>query len=97
MPVFDVFEEAANHRSRHHVGDALGDIAAITLKGYAHDLGVLHDRPAAVARINLCADLNRQVLIDRGVGVKLKISARDNPRRDRHAFAADRVTIGRDS
>ena len=96
VTVFDVLEEATDHGGRHHVSDALGDVAAITLKRYADDFGVLHHRAAAVARINLRADLNSEVLINGGVGVKLEVDPRDNPGRDRHAFTANRVTIGRD-
>ena len=63
-PVADVFEETIDHRRRHHVSDALRDVAAVTLKRHADHLRVLHDRPATVARINLRADLHREVLVD---------------------------------
>src|SRR5207253_10235235 len=51
---------------RSHVSNALGDIAAVTLKRDADDFGVLHDGAATIARINLRADLNGKVLINRG-------------------------------
>ena len=72
------------------------DVAAVSLKSDADDFGVLHHRAAAVARINLRADLNREVLIDRRMRVELEIDARDDAGRDRHAFAAKRKSVGRD-
>ncbi len=71
-------------------------IAAIALERDPDDFPILHHGPAAVAGINLCADLDREVLIDRGVGVELKVDARDDAGRDGHALAADRITVGRD-
>ena len=64
MAVRDIFQETLNDRRRNHVSDALRDIAAVSLKRDAHDFAVLHHRSAAVARIDLRADLNGEVLID---------------------------------
>jgi hypothetical protein len=61
----DVLEETINHRRRHHVSDALRDVTAVTLKRDADHLRVLHHGTATVARINLGADLNGEVLINR--------------------------------
>ena len=92
----NVFEKTTNDRRRHHVSNALGDVAAVTLKRDADDFGVLHHRAATIARINLRADLNGKVLINRGVGIKLEIDARNDAGGDRHAFAANWITVGRD-
>ena len=89
MAIFDVFQKTSNDRRRDHVGDSLRDVAAVTLERDAHHLGVLHDWSSAVARIDLRADLNRQVLVDGRMRVKLEIDSRDNACRDRHPFAAD--------
>ena len=64
MPIADVFQEPGNDRSGNHVGYALRHIAAVTLKRDADHFGVLHHWATAVARINLGADLDREVLID---------------------------------
>src|SRR5580704_6365296 len=93
MPVLDIFEETPDHRSRNHVSDTLRDITAVPLKCDADDSRILHHRPAAVSRINLRTDLNGQVLVDRRMGVELKIDARNDPGRDRHALAADRISV----
>ena len=73
----------------------MGDVAAVTLKGNADDFGVLHDGAATIARINLRADLNGEVLIDRRVRIKLEIDSRNDAGGDRHAFAPNRITVGR--
>ena len=64
MPVANVFQKPVNHRSRNHIGDTLSDVAAVTLKRDANDLAVLHNRTAAIARIDLSADLDCQMLIN---------------------------------
>src|SRR5207248_8943309 len=96
MPIADVLQKPIDHRRGNHVGNALRDIAAVTLKGNADHFGVLHYRSAAVAGIDLRADLNREVLIDRRMSVELEIDPRNDARCDRHAFAADRVAVSRD-
>ena len=75
MPVADVLQESIDHRCGNHVGNALGDVAAVALKCNADHFGVLHHRTAAVAGINLGADLDRQMLINRGMGIVLKINS----------------------
>src|SRR5436305_396489 len=47
-----------------------------------------HYRPAAVARVNLRADLNGEMRIDRRMSVEREIDPRNDPSRDRHSFAA---------
>src|SRR6266550_484532 len=96
VSIFDVGKEAANYRRRDHVGNPLRHIAAVTLKGDSNYLAILHDRPAAIPRIDLRADLNGKVLVDRRMGVELEINARNDPGSDRHALATNWVTIGRD-
>ena len=61
MPVLDILEKPANHRRGNHVSDALGDVAAVTLEGDADHFAVLHHRAAAVSRIDLRADLDREM------------------------------------
>ena len=73
-----VFQEPIDDRRRDHVGDALRDIAAVALERHADDFAVLHHGAAAVAGIDLRADLNREVLIDCRVRVELEIDARHN-------------------
>ena len=65
MPIADILKKPFYHGRRNHVGYSLGDIAAVTLKGDADDFGVLHYRATTVSRVNLRADLDRQMLIDR--------------------------------
>src|SRR4029078_1923680 len=96
MPVADVLQKPLYHWSRNHVGDALGHITAITLKSYADHFAVLHYRAAAVSRVDLRADLDRQMLIDRRVCVELEIDTGDDPRRDRHPLPPNRITVCRD-
>ena len=43
---------------------ALRDVATVALKRDADDFAVLHNRSAAVAGIDLRADLNRQMLVN---------------------------------
>ena len=95
MRVVDVLQEPGNHRRRDHIGDALRDIAAVTLKSNADDLAILHYRSAAVAGIDLRADLDREVLVDGRMRVELKINPRHDSSGNRHPLAADRITIGR--
>jgi hypothetical protein len=64
LPIGDVFQKPVDHRSRYHVGDALSDVATVTLKRDANDFAVLHYRTAAIARINLSADLDCQMLVN---------------------------------
>src|SRR4029453_15256987 len=96
MPVADVLEEPLYYRCGNHVGHALGHITAVTLEGYADHFAVLHYRAAAVSRIDLRADLDRQMLIDRRVCVELEINPGDDPGRDRHPLASDWITVRRD-
>src|SRR5947209_14915117 len=96
MPILDVLQETANHRSRYHVSNPLRDVAAVTLERHADHLAVLHDRSAAVSRIDLRADLNREVRVDRRMRVKLEVDARDDTGGNRHALTADWITVGRD-
>ena len=93
FPVLDVAEEAANHRRRNHVSDALRDVAAVALEGDADDFGILQNRAAAVPRIDLRADLDREMRVDRGMRVEIKIDPRNDACRNRHALAADGVAI----
>src|SRR5438552_9569006 len=95
MTVLDVFEEAPNHRRRNHVSDTLRDVAAISLERHADHLRVLHHGSAAVARIDLRADLNREMLINRRMGIELEIDSRNDAGGHRHSLAAQRITIGR--
>src|SRR4029077_11289915 len=95
VSVLDVGKETANYWSRYHVGDALRDIATVTLKGDSNYLAILHDWPTAIPRIDLRADLNSEMLIDRRMGVELEINSRNDPGSDRHALATNRITIGR--
>src|SRR4029434_9676592 len=82
-------------RSRNHVGPALSDVAAVTLKRDANDFAVLHHGTAAVARVDLRADLDRQMLVNCRVCVELKINPRHDARRDGHPFSANWITIRR--
>jgi hypothetical protein len=84
-----------NDGGGNHVGDALSDVAAVTLKCNADYLAVLHHRSAAVTRVDLGANLNRKVLIDRRMSVKLKVNSRHNPSSDRHSFPANGITVSR--
>src|SRR6266550_1281701 len=65
MSVLDVGKEPANYGSRNHIGNALRDIAAVTLKGDSNYLAILHDRPTAIPRIDLRADLDGKMRVDR--------------------------------
>src|SRR5205085_8291635 len=95
VSVLDVGKEAANYWGRNHVGDALRDVDAVTLKGDSDYLAILHDRSAAISRIDLRADLNGKMLVDRRMSVELEINTRNDPGSDRHALATNRITIGR--
>ena len=64
LPVADVLQKTIHHRCGNHVGHALRDVAAISLKRHANDFAVLHDGAAAVARVDLRADLDRQMLVN---------------------------------
>src|ERR1051325_8309496 len=79
MTVLDIAEKALNHRGRNHISNAWGNIATVSLKCSTDDFPILHYRPATVARINLSTDLNRQVLIDRRMGVELEINPPHSP------------------
>src|SRR5206468_12473465 len=59
-------------------------------------LAILHDRPTAIPRIDLRADLDGKMLVDRRMSVELEINSRNDPGSDRHALATNWVTIGRD-
>src|ERR1700730_17711082 len=96
MPVLYILQKAAAHRRRHRVSNPLRDVAAVTLERHADHLAVLHDRAAAVSRIDLRADLNRKVRVDRRMRVKLEVDARDDAGGNRHALTADWITVGRD-
>src|ERR1700756_1325867 len=96
MPVADVLQKPLDHWSGNHVGHALGHITAVTLECYADHFAVLHYGAAAVSRIDLRADLDRQMLIDRRVCVQLEINPGDNPGRDRHPLTSDWITVRRD-
>src|ERR1041384_4278646 len=78
MPILYVLQKPLNHGRRDHVSDSLRNVAAVTLEGDADDLAILHYRSAAIARIDLGADLDRQVLVYRRVGIKLEVDARNN-------------------
>src|SRR5207248_8291118 len=95
VSVLDVAKETADYWARYHVGDALRDIATVTLKGDSNYLAILHDWPIAIPRIDLRADLNSEMLVDRRMSVELEINSRNDPSSDRHALAPNRVTIGR--
>src|SRR5215467_3440645 len=60
----DVFQKSIDHRGGNHVGNALSYVAAISLERYANYFAILHHWPTAITRIDLRADLNRQMLID---------------------------------
>src|SRR5256886_7474392 len=64
LPVADVLQKTIHHRCGNHVGHALRDVAAISLKRHANDFAVLHHGAAAVARVDLRADLDRQMLVN---------------------------------
>src|SRR5437016_9395519 len=95
MPIANVLQKPIYHRRGNHVGHPLSDIAAVTLKGDADHLGVLHHRTTAVAWVDLRADLDRQMLVNRRMRVELKINSRHDPGCDRHPFTADWITIRR--
>ena len=96
VPVLDVCQETVNHRRRNHVSDALRNVAAVALECDADHFRILHHRTAAVTRIDLRADLNREMGINRRMRVELEIDARNDTGRDRHAFAAERIAVSRD-
>src|SRR5215813_6911110 len=96
MPVADVLQKPLYHGCGNHVGHALGDVTAVTLKRNADHFGVLHYRATTISRVNLRADLDRQVLIDRGMRVELEINPRHDSCRDRHPLASDWITVRRD-
>src|SRR5258708_33202958 len=96
MPVTDVLQKPLYHRCGNHVSHALGHITAVTLESYADDFAVLHYRPAAVSRVDLRADLDRQMLIHRRVRVELEINPRHAPARERHPHASNWITVRRD-
>ncbi len=96
VPILDVLQETPNHRRRNHVGHPLRDVAAVALESHAHHLARLEHRAAAVPGIDLRADLDREVRVGRGVGVKIEIDPRHDAGGDRHPLAADRITVGRD-
>src|SRR5260370_32061497 len=95
MAVAHVLEKTIDYRSRHHVSDTLRDVAAVTLKRDPDHFRLLHHRATAVARINLRTDLNREVLIDRRVGVKLEIDPRNNTASFRHPLPAHWIHVTR--
>ena len=96
MAVLDVLQKTANYRGGNHVSDALRDVTGVALKCDADDFAVLQNRASTVPRIDLRADLDREVRIDCRMRVEIEVDARYDAGRDRHAFAADRVTISRD-
>src|SRR6266480_5606746 len=96
MPISDVLEKPLYHRCGNHVSHSLGDVTTVTLKGNANYFGVLHYRPTAVSRVDLCTDLDRQMLIDRRVRVELEINARHDSGGNRHSLAPDWITVRRD-
>ena len=96
VTILDVCQETVNHRRRNHISDALRNVAAVALECDANHFRILHHRTAAVTRIDLRADLNREMGINRRMGVELEIDARNDTGRDRHAFAAERITVSRD-
>ena len=73
--VFHILQKTVDDRSRDHVADILGDIAAVALEGDSDDLAVLHHGTAAVAGIDGCIDLDGEVGIHAGVGVGLEVDA----------------------
>src|SRR5664279_1598487 len=91
VPVLDIREKTLNHRCGNHIGDALCHVAAISLKGHADHFRALHHGPAAVAGIDLRADLDREMLVDRRMRVELKIDSRNNAGGYRHSLATERI------
>src|SRR4051812_24838990 len=93
MSVLDVLQESMDDWRGNHVGDPLGYVAGVTLKGDAHDFAVLHDRTATVTRVDLRADLHREMRIDPGMRVEIEIDARNDAGGDRHPLPPDRITV----
>ena len=91
MPVFDVLEEAIDHRRRDHVAHILRHPTVVTLEGHAHHFAVLQHRPARVARIDRRINLNGQMRIHARVAVRAEVDARNHTACDRDALAANRV------
>src|SRR5207248_4262435 len=96
VSVLDVAKETADYWARYHVGDALRDIATVTLKGDSNYLAILHDWPTAIPRIDLRADLDGEMLVDRRMGIELEINPRNDSGSYRHTLAPNRITIRRD-
>ena len=89
------FRKRVNHRRRNHVGNALGDIAAVTLKCDARlPSPFCITGPPLLPGLIWALIWIGKVLIDRRMGVELEIDSRDNPSGDRHSLAADRITVG---
>src|ERR1044071_1729700 len=97
MPVADVFQKPLYHRCGDHVGDALRDITAVTLKGYPDYFAVLNYRSSAVSRVNLRANLDREMLIDRRMRVQQEIYPGHDTGGHRHPLASNWITVCRDS
>src|SRR5678816_4244975 len=96
MCIRDSFEKAANHRCRDHICDPLRDVSTVALEGDADHFAALHNGATAVTWVDLGADLNREVRIDRRVGVKVEVDPRNDTGGDRHALATNWVAVSRD-
>src|SRR5438093_3444264 len=96
MPIADILQKPVDYRYGNHVGHTLGDVAAVTLKSDPNHFAVLHYRAAAVARIDLRADLDCQMLVNRRMSVELEVNSRHDSSCNRHSFATDWIPISRD-
>ena len=73
--VFDVLEEAFDHRHWNHVAHVLRHPAAEALEGHTDDFAFLQHRPAGVAGIDRGIHLNRQMRVHAGMAVRAEVDA----------------------
>src|SRR5206468_12826759 len=70
MAITNILQEPVDDRRGYHVGHPLGDIPAVTLKCDTDDFSILHHRDTATARVDLRADLARQMLTNRRMSLE---------------------------
>src|SRR5947208_13643375 len=65
MAIANILQEPVDDRRGSHVGHALGDIPAVTLKCDTGDCSILHHSATATARVDLRAELYPKILYTR--------------------------------
>ncbi len=92
--VLDILEEMTDHGDRDHVADVLRGLDP--LKDDPDDLPIPQGRAPGVARVDGGVDLNHQVIITGGMGIKGVIDPGDHPAGDRDPPSPGREAVGLD-